>query len=140
MNRNQAAVHLGAANNPTVSAEAKHYSRQQLISAGHKSSGISKQKIAGWIGATTNPQLSQQSQHEARKAVMDAVCPDVDDSDRSSRTSRCSSQTSTITRTIERSGKKLAKSFQKLRCRTSALHENYWATVKHDDNECRIKW
>ena len=94
MNRNQAAGHLGAANNPTVSAEAKHYSRQQLISAAQKASGISKPKIAGLIGATTNPQLSQQSQHEARKSVMDAVCPGLDDSDRSSRTSRCSSQTS----------------------------------------------
>jgi hypothetical protein len=113
MNRNQAAGHLGAANNPTVSAEAKHYSRQQLISAGHKSSGISKQKIAGWIGATTNPQLSQQSQHEARKAVMDAVCPDVDDSDRSSRTSRCSSQTSRCSSQASRSSSRTSNcSFQ----------------------------
>ena len=75
MNRNQAAGHLGAANNPAVSARAKHYSRKQLMSAAHISSGISKQKIAGLIGATTNPQLSQQSKYEARKSVMDAVCP-----------------------------------------------------------------
>ena len=99
MNRNQAAGHLGAANNPTVSAEAKHYSRQQLMSAAQQSSGISKQRIAGLIGATTNPQLSQQSQHEARKCVLEAVCPTwngMDNSDCSSQTSRCSSQTSRL--------------------------------------------
>ena len=113
MNRNQAAGHLGAANNPTVSAEAKHYSRQQLISAGHQSSsGISKQKIAGMIGATTNPQLSQQSKHEARKFVMDAVCP----GDRSSQTSKCSSQTSRCSSQTSRSSSRTSNCSSQTPC------------------------
>jgi hypothetical protein len=33
-----------------------------------------------------------------------------------------------------------AKLFVKENKGTSALHANCWATVKHDDNECRIKW
>jgi hypothetical protein len=75
MNRNQAAGHLGAANNPTISTEARHSSRQQLMIDAQKATDFSQPKIAGLIGATTNPQLTQQSKHEARKSVMDAVCP-----------------------------------------------------------------
>jgi hypothetical protein len=98
MNRNQAAGHLGAANNPTVGAQAKHSSRQQLMVDAQKSSGVSQPKIAGLIGATTNPQLTQQTKHEARKSVMDAVCPSGpagNGNDSSPQTSDCSSQTST---------------------------------------------
>jgi hypothetical protein len=55
LNRNQAAGHLGAANNPTISAEARHSSHQQLMIVAQKASGISQPKIAELIGATRNP-------------------------------------------------------------------------------------
>jgi hypothetical protein len=47
MNRNQAAGHLGAANNQTISAEARHSSRQQLMIDAQKASGVSQPNIAG---------------------------------------------------------------------------------------------
>ena len=72
MNRQQVAGHLGAANNPNVSAAAQHSSRQAVMSAA-SGSGRSAQSIAGQIGVTTNPQVSSSGQHAARVGVMNAA-------------------------------------------------------------------
>jgi hypothetical protein len=72
MNRQQVAGHLGAANNPNVSAAAQHSSRQQVM-AQASGSGRSQQSIAGQIGVTSNPQMSSATQHAARVSLMDAA-------------------------------------------------------------------
>ena len=74
MNRQQVAGHLGAANNPQVSASGQHASRQAIMSsAAQGSSGRSASSIAGQIGVTTNPQCSSSTQHSSRQGVMNAA-------------------------------------------------------------------
>jgi hypothetical protein len=78
LNRNQVAGHLGAANNPQVSSQAQHSSRQAVMkSASHGSSGRSQQSIAGQIGATTNPQVSSSQQHAARQGDRFIILDDI---------------------------------------------------------------
>ena len=74
MNRQQVAGHLGAANNPQVSASSQHSSRQAIMSsAAGGNSGRSQASVAGQIGVTTNPQCSPATQHSARQGVMNAA-------------------------------------------------------------------
>ena len=74
MNRQQAAGHLGVANNPNCSAAVQHSSRQALMSsAAQGNSGQSSSQVAGQIGVTTNPSCSNSTQHSARQGVMNSA-------------------------------------------------------------------
>jgi hypothetical protein len=72
LHRQQVAGHLGAANNPNVSGQAQHASRQAIMQSA-QGGGRSQQSVAGQIGVTTNPQCSAQVQHAARQSVMNTA-------------------------------------------------------------------